>query len=35
MYSLSDERTSEVLDTVAHIARDQFAEAAAALEEVA
>ncbi len=33
MYSLSDERTSEVLDTVAHIARDQFAEAVAALEE--
>jgi DNA-binding transcriptional ArsR family regulator len=35
MYSLSDERTSDVLDTVAHIARDQFAEAVAALEEVA
>ncbi|NIN64852.1 MAG: metalloregulator ArsR/SmtB family transcription factor [Anaerolineae bacterium] len=35
MYSLSDERTSEVLDTVAHIARDQFAEAVTALEEVA
>lgn len=35
MYSLSDERTSEVLDMVAHIARDQFAEAVAALEEVA
>jgi DNA-binding transcriptional ArsR family regulator len=35
MYSLSDERTSEVLDTVAHIARDQFADAVAALEEVA
>jgi DNA-binding transcriptional ArsR family regulator len=35
MYSLSDERTSEVLDTVAHIARDQFADALAALEEVA
>jgi hypothetical protein len=35
MYSLSDERTSEVLDTVAHIARDQFAGAVAALEEVA
>lgn len=35
MYSLSDERTSEVLDTVAHIARDQFAEAVAVLEEVA
>lgn len=35
MYSLSDERTSEVLDTVARIARDQFAEAVAALEEVA
>jgi DNA-binding transcriptional ArsR family regulator len=34
MYRLSDERTSEVLDTVAHIARDQFAEAVAALEEV-
>jgi DNA-binding transcriptional ArsR family regulator len=35
MYSLSDERTSEVLDTLAHIARDQFVEAAAALGEVA
>ena len=35
MYSLSDERTSDVLDTLAHIARDQFAEAVAALEEVA
>ncbi len=35
MYSLSDQRTSDVLDTVAHIARDQFAEAVAALEEVA
>ncbi len=35
MYSLSDERTSSVLETLAHIARDQFAEAAAALEEVA
>jgi DNA-binding transcriptional ArsR family regulator len=34
MYSLADERTSEVLDTLAHIARDQFAEAVAALEEV-
>jgi DNA-binding transcriptional ArsR family regulator len=35
MYSLSDERTGDVLDTLAHIARDQFAEAVAALEEVA
>jgi ArsR family transcriptional regulator len=35
MYSLSDERTGEVLDTLARIARDQFAEAVAALEEVA
>ena len=35
MYSLSDERTGHVLDTLAHIARDQFAEAVAALEEVA
>jgi DNA-binding transcriptional ArsR family regulator len=35
MYSLSDERTPEVLDTLAHIARDQFVEAAAALQEVA
>jgi ArsR family transcriptional regulator len=35
MYSLSDERTGGVLDTLAHIARDQFAEAVAALEEVA
>lgn len=34
-YSLSDERTSQVLDTLAEIARDQFAEAAAALDEVA
>jgi DNA-binding transcriptional ArsR family regulator len=35
MYSLSDERTPQVLDTLAHIARDQFVEAAAALQEVA
>ena len=35
MYSLADERTTGVLDTLAHIARDQFAEAAAALGEVA
>ena len=35
MYSLSDERTTEVLGTLAHIAQDRFAEAAAALEEVA
>ena len=35
MYSLADERTTDVLDTLAHIARDQFAEAAAALGEVA
>ena len=35
MYSLADERTGDVLDTLAHIARDQFAEAAAALGEVA
>jgi DNA-binding transcriptional ArsR family regulator len=35
MYSLSDQRTSDVLDTLVHIARDQFAEAAAALAEVA
>lgn len=35
MYRLSDGRTGEVLDTLAHIARDQFADAAAALQEVA
>jgi DNA-binding transcriptional ArsR family regulator len=35
MYSLSDGRTPQVLDTLAHIARDQFVEAAAALQEVA
>jgi DNA-binding transcriptional ArsR family regulator len=35
MYSLADERTNDVLDTLAHIAHDQFAEAVAALEEVA
>ena len=35
MYSLSDERTAGVLDTLAHIAHDQFAHAVAALEEVA
>jgi len=35
MYSLSDERMAEVLDTLAYIARDQFVEAAAALREVA
>lgn len=35
MYSLSDQRTSGVLDTLAHIARDQFVEAAAALAQVA
>jgi len=34
MYSLSDARVSEVLDTLAHVARDQFAEAVAALEGV-
>jgi DNA-binding transcriptional ArsR family regulator len=35
MYSVSDERTGEVLDTLAHIAHDQFAGAAAALSAVA
>jgi len=35
MYSLSDDRTIEVLDTLGRIARDQFAEAAAALDVVA
>jgi len=35
MYSLSDGRISGALDTLAHIARDQFAEAVAALQEVA
>lgn len=35
MYSLSDERLSEVLDTLGRVARDQFADAAAALTEVA
>jgi ArsR family transcriptional regulator len=35
MYSLSDDRTTEVLDTLGEIVRDQFAEAAAALETVA
>ena len=30
MYSLADERTTHVLDTLAQIARDQFVEAAAA-----
>ena len=35
MYSLSDDRTIEVLDTLGRIASDQFAEAAAALAEVA
>jgi DNA-binding transcriptional ArsR family regulator len=35
MYSLSDERTPHVLDTLAEIARDQFMEAAAALRGVA
>ncbi len=35
MYGLSDDRMNQVLDTLAHIARDQFAEAAAALQEVA
>jgi DNA-binding transcriptional ArsR family regulator len=35
MYSLSDERMADVLDTVAQVARDQFVEAAAALGEIA
>ena len=35
MYSLSDERTPQVLDTLAQIARDQFTEAAAALRRIA
>ncbi len=35
MYSLSDERMADVLDTLAYIARDQFVEAAAALDAVA
>ncbi len=34
MYSLSDERMTRVLDTVAQVARDQFVEAAAALQKV-
>jgi len=34
MYSLSDERITETLDTLAHVARDQFSEAVAALEGV-
>lgn len=35
MYTLSDERTTHVLDTLAEIARDRFVDAAAALAEVA
>jgi len=35
MYSLSDERMAYVLDTVGQVARDQFVEAAAALDAVA
>ena len=35
MYSLSDDRMIEVLDTLGRIARDQFVEAAAALGAVA
>lgn len=35
MYSLADERTSHVLDTLSQIARDRFMEAATALEGVA
>ncbi len=35
MYNLSDERMADVLDTLAYVARDQFAEAAAALDTVA
>jgi len=35
MYSLSDERMIEVLDTLGRITRDQFVEAAAALGAVA
>jgi DNA-binding transcriptional ArsR family regulator len=35
MYSLSDERIAAVVGALAQIARDQFVEAAAALEEVA
>jgi len=34
MYSLSDERMADVLDTVGQVARDQFVEAAAALQKV-
>lgn len=35
MYSLSDGRISAVVEALAQIARDQFVEAEAALEEVA
>lgn len=35
LYSLSDERMIEVLDTLGRITRDQFVEAAAALGAVA
>lgn len=35
MYGLSDERLTDVLDALGRVARDQFAEAAAALTEVA
>lgn len=35
MYSLSDERMTDAVDTLAQIARDQFAEAAEALDSVA
>lgn len=35
MYSLSDERISDALDTLGQVTRDQFVEAAAALEAVA
>jgi DNA-binding transcriptional ArsR family regulator len=35
MYSLSDDRTPLVLDTLAQIATDQFTEAAAALRRIA
>ncbi len=35
MYSLSDERITDVLYTLGQVARDQFVEAAAALDAVA
>jgi len=35
MYSLSDERIGDALDTLGQVTRDQFMEAAAALDAVA